>query len=389
VIKKISILGSTGSIGTQTLDVIREFPQLLKIVGLSAGSNVALLTKQIKEFHPSSASINNKSNAALIKNRCKKLNVHFGDNGNNSIAELADADCVVIATPGLAGINPTLTAIKHKKTIALATKEVLVSAGEIVMTEALKNNVNLLPIDSEHSAIFQCIEGKSLEEIKSIYITCSGGPFRGYKAKQLKKVTIKQALNHPSWKMGKKITVDSATLMNKGFEVIEASWLFNIPLSKIKVIVHPQSIIHSAVEFVDGTIIAQLGPSDMRLPIQHALLYPEKRKTNHFKRFNFIDYPSLTFEEPDLKTFPCLKLAYKSAAQGGTAPAVLTAANDIAVEAFLEEKINFYQIPGILKKVLAMHKNKLHPPLKEILAADEWAREITKQQVTKLPNIRD
>lgn len=373
--KLISVLGSTGSIGTQTLDVVREFKNSLKVVGLAAGKNIDLLASQIKEFSPKIVSVADSDSAKLLQKQFKNVKILFGEEGNNSVAGFKSAQCVVIATPGLAGINPTLTAIKAHKTIALATKEVLVSAGSIVTKEAKRNNVKILPVDSEHSAIFQCLEGRDTKEIKTIYLTCSGGPFRGYTKKQFKTVDISQALNHPRWKMGKKISTDSATLMNKGFEVIEAMWLFDVPLEKIHVIVHPQSAIHSAVEFVDNTIIAQIGPADMRLPIQYALLYSQKRQINNFKRFSFTDCSNLTFEEPDVKTFKCLKLAYLAAKKGGTMPVVLTAANDVAVEAFLQGKLPFYKIPLVVEKVLSAHKNMIKPSFDDILSADQWARD--------------
>jgi 1-deoxy-D-xylulose-5-phosphate reductoisomerase len=258
-----------------------------------------------------------------------------------------------------------------------------VAAGEIVVREARKHKVSILPIDSEHSAIFQCLSGRTVEEIKRIILTASGGPFRKMKLKYLKSLGCAQALKHPNWKMGKKITIDCATLMNKGFEVIEALWLFGVPLSKITVVVHPQSVIHSAVEFVDGSIIAQIGPSDMRLPIQFALLYPDKRLVNNFKRFSFGDYPTLSFEEPDRKTFRCLDLAYKAVLTGKSAPAVLTAANDIAVEAFLAEKLPFHRIPDVVESTLIAHEPQQCSSIEEILEVDRWAREIAAKFVVK------
>src|SRR3989344_3594596 len=339
----ISVLGSTGSIGTQTLEVVDQFKNQINVVGLTAGSNTKLLKAQIKKYRPKIVSVKREKDARIIEK------AHFGDEGNCAVATLPSVDKVVIATPGLAGIKPTLAAIGSKKTLALATKEVLVAAGQIVTRQAKKNKVKILPIDSEHSAIFQCLEGREVDEVKRVILTASGGPFRGMKARQLKNITPSQALKHPNWKMGAKITIDSATLMNKGFEVIEAIWLFGVPLSKITVVVHPQSIIHSAVEFIDGSIIAQLGPSDMRLPIQFALLYPGKRKENSFRKFSFGDFSALSFEEPDLKIFRCLDLAFGAIDQGKTMPAVMTAANDIAVEAFLNKKLPFLRIPDVIE----------------------------------------
>lgn len=377
MITKLSVLGSTGSIGTQTLDVVRQFKKTFKVVGLSAGSNIELLKSQIEEFKPFAVSVKNETDAENLSKEYKSLKIYFGDEGNSKLATLPSADRIIISTSGLAGINPTISAIKNKKTVCLATKEVLVSAGNLVMDLAKKNQVQILPIDSEHSAIFQCLEGRSVSVISKIYLTCSGGPFRGKKLKDLKNVTPEIALAHPTWRMGKKITIDSSTLMNKGFELIEAMHLFQVPMEKIQVIVHPQSIIHSAVEFLDGSIIAQMGPSDMRLPIQHALLYPGKRELNNFRRYTFFDKPNLTFEEPDLKTFRCLSLAMECAKKGGTATAVLTAANDIAVEAFLNGNLKFDQIPEVIEKVLSKHKNIKNPDIKDILEVDSWVRKTT------------
>ena len=377
----ISVLGSTGSIGTQTLEVVSAHPGKLKVLGLSAGSNTGLLKQQIKKFKPKAVSVKSEEYAKKLSGKSSKI--YFGDKGNIKIATLKGVDKVVIATPGLAGIAPTLAAIGAKKTICLATKEVLVAAGELVTTEARKNKVDLVPIDSEHSAIFQCLQGRSEKEIKRIILTASGGPFRGKNLKDLKKITPKQALAHPTWKMGQKITIDSATLMNKGFEVIEAMWLFGVPLSKIEVVVHPQSIIHSAVEFVDGSIIAQMGASDMRLPIQYALFYPGKRLANKFRRFSFTDSKGLTFEEPDRKTFRCLDLASKAIGEGKTAPAVLTAANDVAVEAFLAGKLPFLRIADVIESTLSSNNVKKYSSLEELLVVDGWARDKAAQFVVK------
>lgn len=371
----ISVLGSTGSIGTQALEVIDQFKHL-HVVGLAVGENLKLLRAQIKKYRPKLVSVKSEDDA-------KKLKVRFGDEGNCAVATIPSVDKVVIATPGLAGIKPTLAAIDHGKTVALATKEVLVAAGDLVTKEASKKKVKILPIDSEHSAIFQCLEGRSAGEIKKIILTASGGPFRGKKLKDLKNIKPKQALAHPTWRMGAKITIDSATLMNKGFEVIEAMWLFGVPLSKIKVVIHPQSVVHSAVEFADGSIIAQMGPSDMRLPIQYALLYPGKRQINKFRKFTFGGYPQLSFEEPDVKTFRCLDLAFKAILRGRSAPAVLTAANDVAVSAFLAKKLPFLRIPDVIESVLAAYNPKQHSKLQEILEIDVWAREKAAEFVVK------
>src|SRR3989344_944679 len=372
----ISILGSTGSVGTQTLEVVDQFKNQLKVVGLAAGGNLGLLQKQIKKYRPKVVSVKTEEDA-------KKLGVWWGDEGNCKVATVSQANKVVIATPGLAGIKPTLAAIRAKKTIALATKEVLVAAGQIVTQEAVKNKVEIVPIDSEHSAIFQSLQGREISEVKRIILTASGGPFRGKKTKDLKNVRVEQALAHPNWKMGAKITIDSATLMNKGFEVIEAMWLSGVPFSKIRVVVHPQSVIHSAVEFVDGSIIAQIGPSDMRLPIQYALLYPGKREVNNFRRFSFSDFSTLSFEQPDIKTFRCLGLAYKAISVGKSAPAVLTAANDVAVEAFLAEKLPFWRIPDVVESTLDANHPQRYSSLEEILEVDAWARSLAAKFVVK------
>ncbi len=375
MVTKLAILGSTGSIGTQTLDVVRQFSKQLKVISLSVGSNVELLQQQIAEFSPEEICVKDQTDADLLRKKHRSIKIYFGDQGNCTLASAKNVDKVVIATSGLAGINPTLSAIKARKTVCLATKEVLVSAGDLVMKLARKNRVSILPIDSEHSAIFQCLEGRSNPEISKIYLTCSGGPFRGQKLKDLKNITPAKALAHPTWNMGKKITIDSATLMNKGFELIEAMHLFSVPLKKIKIVVHPQSIIHSAVEFVDGSIIAELGPSDMRLPIQFALLYPQIRQQNNFRRYTFFEKPNLTFEKPDLRTFKCLALAIKCAKDRETSAAVLTAANDIAVEAFLNNKLAFDKIPQIIEKVLKKHKSIKNPSIKDILEVDAWTRQ--------------
>lgn len=381
----ISILGSTGSIGTQTLEVVDQFPNLFHVIGLAAGTNLQLLQKQIQKYHPKAVSIKKVEDARSLKKQ-KSPGIFWGDQGNCAVATLPAVDKVVIATSGLAGIKPTIAAIKSKKTVALATKEVLVAAGGIVMREAKKQKVRILPIDSEHSAIFQCLEGRKVGEVKRVVLTASGGPFRKMKPKYLKSVGCVQALKHPNWKMGKKITIDCATLMNKGFEVIEAFWLFGVSLSKITVVVHPQSVVHSAVEFVDGSILAQIGPSDMRLPIQFALLYPRKRVANDFKKFSFSDHPTLSFEEPDRKTFRCLDLAYKAVLTGKSAPAVLTAANDTAVEAFLTEKLPFYRIPDVVESTLLAHEPQQCLSIEEILEVDRWAREIAAKFVVKFGN---
>lgn len=383
--QNISVLGSTGSIGTQTMDVLKAHPAIFSPGGFSAGNNISLLAKQIQQFHPPIVSVKTELAAKQLKALLgrKSPGIFWGEKGNIAVATFSKADRVVIATPGLPGILPTVEAIKKKKTIALATKEVLVAAGELITNLAKTNNVSILPVDSEHSAVFQCLQGRSIDDVSCIYLTCSGGPFRGMKSVNLRKMSVQQALKHPSWSMGKKITIDSATLMNKGFEVLEAQWLFGVPLDKIKVIVHPQSVIHSAVEFKDGTIIAQIGPADMRLPIQYALFYPQKSITNSFKKFSFGDYPTISFEKPDKKTFRCLSLAYEAGRRGKTYPSVLNAANDIAVEAVLEGKLPFYKIPYILEQTLEAHRPDRKLNLETIFTADEWARKFAANLISK------
>lgn len=384
MVQPISVLGSTGSIGTQTLNVLDVHRKFFSLSGISAGSNIELLKSQIIKFSPKAVSVLSDGLALTLKKSLgkKSPDIYWGEEGNNLISTIKEVKKVVIATPGLPGIRPTISAIKAGKDIAIATKEVLVAAGEVVIKEATKSKVKLLPIDSEHSAIFQCLEGRSIDQVANIYLTCSGGPFRGLKSKDLKKVTLKQALNHPSWKMGSKITIDSATLMNKGFEVIEAHWLFGIPFEKIKVIVHPQSVIHSAVEFIDGSIIAQIGPPDMRLPIQYALFYPQKRQNNNFRRFSFSDYPQITFESANLEVFRCLSLAFQAGKKGGTAPAILNAANDITVAAFLEGRIPFYKIAELVEKALSKFSVKYHPTLDDILLVDKQVREFVNRSIS-------
>jgi 1-deoxy-D-xylulose-5-phosphate reductoisomerase len=379
--KKISILGSTGSIGTQTLDVVRKNRDKFEVVAISANSSINLLLEQIKEFRPKYVAVYNESSAKALKNLIPRdidIEVLSGMEGLVAISSLDEIDVLLTAIVGMIGLVPTLEAIKKGKTIALANKETLVTAGQLVMEEAKKRNVAILPVDSEHSAIFQCLNGESKKEIDSIILTASGGPFRGKSREDLINVTKNEALKHPNWSMGRKISIDSSTLMNKGLEVIEAKWLFDVDADKIDVVVHPQSIIHSMVQFVDSSIIAQMGCPDMKLPIQYALTYPG-RLLNDFERLDFSKLSSLTFEKPDLNTFPCLKLAYDSLKMGGTYSAVLNAANEILVNEFLEDKIKFYDIPYYIEKTLEAHKSIKKPTLEEILHIDNWSREFVKQ----------
>ncbi|ADH60962.1 1-deoxy-D-xylulose 5-phosphate reductoisomerase [Thermoanaerobacter mathranii subsp. mathranii str. A3] len=373
--KKVIILGSTGSIGTQTLNVIKNFRENFEIVGLTAYNNVELLSKQIREFNPKVVAVKDEDKANQLREKLEEnIEILTGSKGLQEIVKY-EADLVVIAVEGIAGLLPTITAIQTGKDIALANKEVLVTAGQIVMDLAKKKGIRLLPIDSEHSAILQCLKGNDRKEISRLILTASGGPFRGKKKEALKKVTVEQALNHPNWKMGKKITVDSATLMNKGFEVIEAKWLFDISEDKIDVVVHPQSIIHSMVEYIDGSIIAQLATADMRIPIQYALNYPTR---NYIKEVKFLDFSvitQLTFEKPDLETFRCLSLAYEALKIGGTMTTVLNAADEIAVSLFLNKKIEFLQIAEIIEESMKEHNNIQNPTLDDIINVDKEVKE--------------
>ena len=379
--KKISILGSTGSIGTQTLDVVRKNRDKFEVVAISANSSINLLLEQIKEFKPKYVAVYNENSAKQLKEiipRDIKIEVLSGMDGLVTISSLDEIDVLLTAIVGMIGLVPTLEAIKKGKTIALANKETLVTAGQLVMEEARKRNVDILPVDSEHSAIFQCLNGENKKEIDSIILTASGGPFRGKTQKELLNVTKNEALKHPNWSMGRKISIDSSTLMNKGLEVIEAKWLFDVDAEKIDVVVHPQSIIHSMVQFVDSSIIAQMGCPDMKLPIQYALTYPN-RLLNDFERLDFSKLNALTFEKPDLETFPCLQLAYESLKSGGTYSAVLNAANEVLVNEFLEDKIKFYDIPYYIEKTLEAHDSIKKPTLEEILHIDKWSRDFVKK----------
>lgn len=372
--KNITILGSTGSIGTQTLEVARNLG--LQVSGLSADSNIQLLERQALEFRPAMVSVRDELLAAQLREKLtgKGIEVLSGTEGLKTVAAANDADTVVTSVVGIAGLLPTMEAIKKGKNIALANKETLVTAGQLVMAEAEKNKVDILPVDSEHSAIFQSLMGNTIEDVKKIILTASGGPFRGKSPDELKSVTLEQALRHPNWEMGKKITIDSSTLMNKGLEVIEAKWLFGVEVDQIEVVVHPQSVIHSMVEYRDGSVIAQMGSADMRLPIQFALAWPG-RAVNNFSRLNLLETGALTFEKPDLKAFPCLKMAFEALAAGGTMPAVMNGANEIAVSLFLEKKIGFLDIPAIIEKVMSRHSVKTHPAIEDIMDGDRWARE--------------
>ncbi|MEK6891669.1 MAG: 1-deoxy-D-xylulose-5-phosphate reductoisomerase [Nanoarchaeota archaeon] len=385
--KYLSILGSTGSIGTQTLEIVRQFPNEFKVVGLTSNKNSDLLLKQIKEFKPKAVAImdSSKKDDLLNFSNCQ---VYSGMEGLKKIAALDEADTVVNSLVGSVGIEPTYHAIKHKKNIALANKETLVAAGSVIIDEVKRNNINLMPIDSEHSAIFQCLNGENINEAKKITITCSGGPFKNYAKEQLEKVTLQDALKHPTWSMGPKITIDSATLMNKGFEVIEAHWLYGIDYEKIKVVIHPQSIVHSLVEFQDNSVIAQLGLPDMKIPIQYSLFYP-KRFTSNSEPLDLAKIKLLEFREPNFEMFPCLKYAYEAGRIGGTLPAVINAANEIAVYTFLESKIRFLDIPKIIRKMMDGHKLIKNPSLNDILDIDRKTKEETKRIIEEEITVRN
>ncbi|HUU62767.1 MAG TPA: 1-deoxy-D-xylulose-5-phosphate reductoisomerase [Dehalococcoidia bacterium] len=366
-VKRLAILGSTGSIGQQTLDVVRSFPGRFNVIGLGAGRNVALLVEQVKEFRPKLVSIESASSPEILHSRMRQILP------SQELVAHPDVDLVVIAISGKAGLDPTLAAIRARKSIALATKEVLVLAGGTITSEAKQHGARIMPIDSEPSAIWQCMRGEE-KGISRLILTASGGPFRHLSLEELKTVSPQQALEHPTWRMGPKITIDSATLMNKGLEAIELSWLFDVPTENIDIVIHPQSIIHSMVEFVDGSIKAQLSPPDMRLPIQYALFYPE-RLPNQLPHLDFSETSSLTFETPDREKFPCLGLALEAGRKGGTYPAVLSAADEVAVSLFLEERIGYMDIPKLVAEALEAHQNITNPSLEDLLTADAWARE--------------
>ncbi|MFQ3548126.1 MAG: 1-deoxy-D-xylulose-5-phosphate reductoisomerase [Armatimonadota bacterium] len=373
----ISLLGSTGSIGTQVLDVVKRLDKdRVNVVGLGAQSNLKMLVEQALEFKPKYVCIGRDELRNPLEDALYGLgiNVLSGVDGFDELAMIDECDKAVVSIAGTPGLSPTLTAIENKKDVALASKEVLVAAGHIVMDKARINNVNILPIDSEHSAIFQCLNGEKQNNIEKIFLTASGGAFRDKNIEDLKKVTPDDALNHPTWKMGKKVTIDSATLMNKGLEIIEAKWLFGVSANDIEVVIHPQSIIHSMVQYKDASIIAQLGLPDMRLPIQYALLYPERINSN-LPRFNVFETGRLTFEEPDYKKYPCLKLAHYACEKGGTLAVVMNAADEVAVDLFLSEKIGFTDIAIVVEKTMEKHADYIaSPSIDEIVLVDTIAR---------------
>lgn len=382
--KHVAILGSTGSIGTQALDVIAVNSGKYKVAALAAYRNEKLLREQIEYFKPKLAVLIDKQAAdRMVATYRGKTKILVGEEGLLEAATCEQADTVLTSLVGFAGLTPTIAAIKAKKNIALANKETLVAAGELVISLAKEYNVSIYPVDSEHSAIFQCLQGANNKHIGRIILTASGGPFRGRTANELTQVTIDDCLRHPNWSMGRKITIDSATLANKGLEVIEAKWLFGVEYDQINVCVHPQSIIHSMVEFIDGSVMAQLGMPDMRLPIQYALSYPE-RIASSFPRIDFTALSALTFAEPDTVTFPALKLAYLAGNKGGTMPCVFNAANEVAVYAFLQGKIAFLDIAQIISYTMETHSLITMPDLEQIQSADTWARHCAQQALNDL-----
>lgn len=374
--ENISILGSTGSIGTQTLDVIRDIGGI-NVKAMSTNTRIDLFEKQIREFKPELVCVMNSEKAEELKKRVKDIDVKVttGMEGLIEAATYEGTDTVVNSVVGNIGLVPTVSAIKAKKNIALANKETLVTSGELVMKLLKENNVNMYPVDSEHSAIFQSLQGNEGNKIDKIFLTASGGPFRNWE--NVSNVTVDDALNHPNWDMGKKITIDSATLMNKGLEVIEAKWLFDVDLEQIEVLVHPQSIVHSMVGYEDGAVIAQLGLPDMKVPIQYALTYP-KRVKNSFPKINFLEHNNLTFEKPRIDKFPCLALAYRAIKTGGTMPAVLNAANEIAVGRFINREIGFTDIPKLIEIAMNAYTVKYNYTIDDVLEVDAWARNYTK-----------
>lgn len=375
--KKIGILGSTGSIGTQTLDIVRKYPGRLQVRALAAGSNVKLLERQIREFRPEFAVMWTEEAAADLRGRISDLEVRVacGMEGLLQMASLPEIDILVTAIVGMIGILPTIEAIRARRDIALANKETLVTAGHIIMPLAEKMGVSILPVDSEHSAIFQSMQGEKKGQINKILLTASGGPFRGKTREDLRQMRAEDALKHPNWSMGKKVTIDSSTLVNKGLEVMEARWLFGVGLEKIQVVIHPESILHSAVEYQDGAVIGQMGVPDMKLPIQYALFYPDRFEVPGSRPLDLFDVGKLTFEKPDMETFAGLKLAFRAAQTGGTMPTVFNAANEKAVNLFLENRIRFLQIAEVIEAAMDEHSVVDDPTVEQILEAEDEAHE--------------
>jgi len=374
-IKTLSILGSTGSIGTQTLDIVRKFPERFEVVALSCNNNIELLKKQIDEFNPKIVAVFDEEKADLLK--CD-VPIYKGMDGLLKAATIGEAHTVINSLVGSIGVLPTVKAIENLKNVALANKETLVTAGEIILKKLAFHKTHLIPIDSEHSAILQCLQGEKREDVNKVTLTCSGGAFKNKTREELDTVKASDALKHPTWNMGAKITVDCATLMNKGFEVIEAHWLYSLDYSKIDVVIHPQSIIHSLVEFKDHSVIAQLGCPDMRIPIQYALSFPKRLENSSLPKLN-LPLQDLTFKEPDLERFPCLAMAYDAGIKGGTLPAVMNAANEIAVKYFLQDKIKFPDIARLIMKMMEEHKLIKNPSLDQVMEVDKKVKEDTEK----------
>jgi 1-deoxy-D-xylulose-5-phosphate reductoisomerase len=384
-VKKVAILGSTGSIGVNALDVVSKHPGELDVVALAAGKNLDVLKGQVERFRPKIVSVIDREHAARLKamiGSASATEILWGDEGVRSVASAPGADLVLSAIVGAAGLVPTLAAIEAGKDVALANKETLVTAGSLVIEKARSNGVRILPVDSEHSAVFQCMEGNIPKSVGRVILTASGGPFFRTAREELDRVTISDALRHPNWKMGRKITIDSATMMNKGLEVIEARWLFGVDYNRIEVVIHPQSIVHSLVEFVDGSVMAQMGLPDMRGPISYALFYPE-RTPGGFPAFELSKVGKLEFLPPDMDRFPCLRLGYDAGRAGGTMPAVMNAANEVAVNSFLEERIPFPAIPRVIEEVMARHAPLDISSLEVVLSADSWARKEAEEILKK------
>ncbi len=382
--KNIAVLGASGSIGQNTLDVIRRYPDKFKVAALSVNSDISRLSSQVKEFKPLAVCVNDRDRAAALSKTIQSgVKVFSGSEGLQELVRDKRIDQVVLAISGSSCLTPLVSAIESGKDIALANKEALVMAGPIIMRLARKNKVRIMPIDSEQSAIWQCLEGEDRGALKKIYLTASGGPLRGLGRRELRDIRLKQVLKHPRWKMGRKITVDSATLMNKGLELLEAMFLFGLDASQVKVLVHPEALIHSMVEFIDGVLIAQLSVTDMRIPIQYALSYPQRLK-NGLPEIDFYKLGALHFEKPDFKKFPCLGLAYEAASALGTLPCVLNAANEVAVAEFLKGELEFRYIPEVNAQAMRSHANKLNPGLSDILQADAWARQEARKAIMRL-----
>jgi 1-deoxy-D-xylulose-5-phosphate reductoisomerase len=382
-LKKIAILGSTGSIGTQALEILSRYPQY-EFIAMSANNNIDILEKQALKYRPAKVAVVNQQKADVLRQRLPdEISVMSGKESLAELAALPEIDIVLVSVVGISGLEATLAALKAGKVVALANKETLVAGGAIVMDAAKRYGGKILPVDSEHSAIFQCLQGtEEKSEIKKIFLTASGGPFRGYTLNELEKVTLEDALKHPRWDMGRKVTIDSATLMNKGLEIVEAKWLFDLELNQIEVLIHPQSIVHSMVQFIDNSVLAQLGATDMRLPILYAFSWPNRFKAD-LPELDFLKLGSLDFEEPDTETFPCLNLAYEALRIGGTMPAVLNAANEVAVEMFLKESIRFIDIPALVEKAMGYHRAIYNPTLEDILLVDQETRDRIKKDEVK------